>query len=289
MSARQLLADRLKHGSSKYTWDPPYQAQERAESRNLFSKQLNTNLNSQHNMTTNHAVKVGANDNTSEKITEENDMTEHIDPHVKTFASEEIDTSVPTEAFENDLLSQNATAFVEHLVHENFHALVEKYASHVGGSFLLRYVLLVTVVHSATASRILTGDPCNLDEAPIEFSEPDDTSLFLALGVLIAFDDWVWIDLRFTRLLKDQVASLRERHAQLAVDHPELQAERRRLQQRVIELNTQITDKHTEGCQLRDALLTVRGQVVDLQFVVDDHAAIGERETSRSTLASQCH
>ena len=170
MSARQLLADRLRHGSIKYTWDPTYQAskkksaQERAESRNQFSKQLN-NTNSQHNTTTTHAVNVGAKNSTFEKITEELDMTENLEPHVEAFETE------PTEAFVNDQHSQNDTAVEENFDHENFQAPVETYASHGGGSLLLRYVLLVTMVQSTAASDLFSGNQCSLEDAPIEFSE----------------------------------------------------------------------------------------------------------------------
>ena len=58
MSARQLLADRLRHGSIKYTWDSTYQAskkktaQERAESRNQQKSVFETTQ--QHQLTTPH-------------------------------------------------------------------------------------------------------------------------------------------------------------------------------------------------------------------------------------------
>ena len=197
MSARQLLADRLRHGSIKYTWDSTYQAskkktaQERAESRNQFSKQLN-NTNSQHHTTTTHAVKVGAENSTFEKITDELDMTENFESHVETFETE------PTEAFVNNQHSQNDTAIEETFVQENFQAPVETYASHVGGSLLLRYVLLVTTVQSTAASELVTGNQCSLDDAPIEFSETDVmTSIFFWPLAFPAVGFWFWFDLRF--------------------------------------------------------------------------------------------
>ena len=218
MSARQLLADRLRHGSIKYTWDPTYQAskkksaQERAESRNQFSKQLN-NTNSQHNTTTTHAVNVGAKDSTFEKITEELDMTENLESHVETFETE------PTEAFVNDQHSQNDTAFEENFDHEKFQAPVETYASHGGGSLLLRYVLLVTMVQSTAASDVFSGKQCSLEDAPIEFSETDDIYLFLAFGVFLLCTFGFGLICVFARLLKELVASRSDGHAQQRVDH----------------------------------------------------------------------
>ena len=280
MSARQLLADRLRHGSIKYTWDPTYQAskkksaQERAESRNQFSKQLN-NTNSQHNTTTTHAVNVGAKNSTFEKITEELDMTENLEPHVEAFETE------PTEAFVNDQHSQNDTAFEENFDHENFQAPVETYASHGGGSLLLRYVLLVTMVQSTAASDLFSGNQCSLEDAPIEFSETDDIYLFLAFGVFLLCTFGFGLICVFARLLKELVASRRDGHAQLRVDHAEQQAENIQLQQRVIDINAQITDQQTEIRRLRAELIAAQGRLVDQQFVIDDHAAIREQERTQ--------
>ena len=82
----------------------------------------------------------------------------------------------------------------------------------------------------------------------------------------------------FARWLKDQVASLRERHAQPRVDHAELQAENTQLQQRVIDINAQITDKETEIRRLRNELIAAQGRMVEQQFVIEDHAAVREHE-----------
>ena len=83
MAARQLLADRVRHGSIKYTWDPTYQAskkktaQERAESRNEFTTQLPCH-NHDHfplnNSTSHNAVKVGANETEALETFESNEM-----------------------------------------------------------------------------------------------------------------------------------------------------------------------------------------------------------------------
>ena len=73
-------------------------------------------------------MKVGAENSTFEKITDELDMTENFESHVETFETE------PTEAFVNNQHSQNDTAIEETFVQENFQAPVETYASHVGGS-----------------------------------------------------------------------------------------------------------------------------------------------------------
>ena len=104
-------------------------------------------------------------------------------------------------------------AIEETFVQENFQAPVETYASHVGRSLLLRYVLLVTMVQSTAASELVTGNQCSLDDAPIKFSETDDIYLFLAFGVFLLWASGFGLICVFARLLKDQFGSLRERHA----------------------------------------------------------------------------
>ncbi|CAL1169911.1 unnamed protein product [Cladocopium goreaui] len=187
----------------------------------------------------------------------------------------------PTEAFVNDQHSQNDTAFEENFDHENFQAPVETYASHGGGSLLLRYVLLVTMVQSTAASDLFSGNQCSLEDAPIEFSETDDIYLFLAFGVFLLCTFGFGLICVFARLLKELVASRRDGHAQLRVDHAEQQAENIQLQQRVIDINAQITDQQTEIRRLRAELIAAQGRLVDQQFVIDDHAAIREQERTQ--------
>ena len=82
MAARQLLADQIRHGFIKYTWDPTYQAskkktaQEGAESRNEFSTQLphHQDHSPPHNSTNHKAVKVGANRTEALETFEPNEM-----------------------------------------------------------------------------------------------------------------------------------------------------------------------------------------------------------------------
>lgn len=223
-------------------------------------------------------MKVGAKDSTLEKITEENDMTENFEPHVETFVSEENLMSEPTEAFVddqtfvNDLHPQNDIAAEEIYFHENSQVPVETYASHGGGSMLLRYVLLVTMVQSSAATGILTGGQCSLDDAPFEFSESDDMYLFLALGALLLWTIGFGLICLAMRKLKEQVASRRELHAQPRVSPAELQTENDRLQQQITELNARVNDKQAEIVRLRTELLASRALAIDQQAVIDDHA-----------------
>ena len=108
-----------------------------------------------------------------------------------------------------------------------------------------------------------------------------DIYLFLAFGVFLLHTFGFDLICVFVRLLKELVASRRDGHAQLRVDHTEQRAENIQLQQHVIDINAQITDQQTEIRRLRNELIAAQGQLVEQQFIIDNHVTIRERERAQ--------
>ena len=225
MQARQLLADRIRHGSIKYTWDPTYQAAkkktaaEREKSRNEFSTQLHNTTNTttsepQPTSLEHNAVKVGA---TPQDL--DNHEAEMNDAPVETYETEAFDTTEhdatlnTNEASEYDQHSPNEYQTDETFESANVQSPVEAYSSHGGGSGVIKYVFFAIMLQNARAAVTGLNDVCSIDDAPLETNDADDLLHFLVWSVSVL----CMVGLYFfwtSRKLKAEVLSLRDEYAQ---------------------------------------------------------------------------
>ena len=204
IQARQLMADRLRHGRIKFTWDPQYQAskkktkEEREKSRTEFSTPTTT--------TTSNFKNPKPTRSTMEE-TEDSEMHEHRPEDYQrepalTFEepfddlSESIMVSQNPEAFSNEEVTQNDLLLVEPQVLENSleteelyveknaKTLVESYASHVGRGIV--YVMMFLLMPVAKALDVGTDlGQCMIEDETLEETWSFETFLLCTFLVCL--------------------------------------------------------------------------------------------------------
>jgi hypothetical protein len=272
MAARQLLADRLRHGSIKFTWDPEYQASkkktaaEREKSRNEFTT---TTTKITHNHHKPHTTEQeDAHDDKAPATNADENMT--VEPYV----------TDPNLTFENAQLSVDAdvtlnvqtpedvrfmeeiydietnAAHGEPLVLPNNQVPVEAYSlSHGGAGAMLKYVFMATAFCTSESVELEVQDQCSADDAPLTATA--QSTWVSILIVFLAFLLGLLFHYVVSKQLKEEVRSLRDANAQLLRGQTNMELTNRQL--------------NTENQRLRSTL-------IDRELVIDNNQELREQE-----------
>ena len=217
IAARQLLADRMRYGSIKFTWDPEYQASkkktaaEREKSRTEFSTTLQSTTTSP--TTTQHHDRDDDGEHDGTTPDETVHATNELVPNL-TFENAQLpeNAQLTAEIFETEEIFQTEETYVP----TNAQVPVESYAmSHGGGcSSLIKYVLATALMSTADASVLETVGQCQSEDAPLVTPSFPWLPAVLALtGMMLSF----LFHYLVTKQLKEEVRSLREQNAQLSL------------------------------------------------------------------------
>ena len=171
MAARQLLADRLRHGSIKFTWDPEYQASkkktaaEREKSRNEFTTTTTKTTHNHHKPHTteqedahdDEAPATNADENMTVEpyVTDPNLTFENAQLSVDADVTLNVQTPEDVRFMEEIYDIETNAAHGEPFVLPNNQVPVEAYSlSHGGAGAMLKYVFMATAFCTAESVKL---------------------------------------------------------------------------------------------------------------------------------------